>query len=106
MAGGEQALEDVDVLARQLNVLAARFDGLLDIGAFAELVPRLHGQQVATAQDGLLELTFVARASLAVDVEAVPLGSASAVLRILEARPDLGDGQLRSSVEAEWRSAP
>src|SRR5438045_1007723 len=36
--------ELVYVLSRELNVLATSLDGLLKIGAFAELVPRLGGQ--------------------------------------------------------------
>src|SRR5207245_7008698 len=86
-------------------VLPTRLDRLLDIRALAELVPRLNSQDVAAAGDCLLQVSCVARAALAIDVEAVPLGSSGAVLRVLETGPDLRDRQLGRGVEAEWRRA-
>jgi hypothetical protein len=54
-------------------------DRLLDVGPLAELVPRLDREDRAVARDRELELALVARAVLAVDVEAVLLRSTAAV---------------------------
>src|SRR5207248_3858019 len=95
-----------DVASRQVDVLATRLERLLDVGAFAEFVPRLGGQNASAAGDGFLQLALVASAVVAIDVEAVPLWPARAVLRVLETRPNLGHRQLGRGIEAERRRAP
>src|SRR5438132_4018806 len=102
----DQPLEFIDVVPRQVDVLPTGLERLLDLGAFAELVPRLDSQDVTAAGDRLLQVAFVARAALAIDVEAIPFGSAGAVLGVLEPGPDLRDRQLGRRVEAKRRRAP
>src|SRR6266851_10413535 len=102
----DEAFELVDVPPREVDVLAAGLDCLLDVGAFGELVPRLSGEDMAAALDRLLQLGLVVPAALTIGVETVPLRSTSAVLRVFEARADLGDGQLRRRIEAERRGTP
>src|SRR5260370_4053217 len=100
------SLEFVDVAPRQVDVLAAGLDRLLDVRAFGELVPGLGRQDVAARLDRLLQLALVVGAAFAIGVEAVLLGSAGAVLGVLEAGSDLRDRQLGRRVEAERRGAP
>src|SRR5258708_5808105 len=93
-ARADDAFELLDVASGQVDVLASRFNGFLNVGAFGELVPCLGRQDVAPAGDCLLQLAFVIGAALSISVEAVLFGSTGAVLGVLEARSDLGNGQL------------
>src|SRR5689334_22558361 len=91
--------EAVGVGARQVDVAAPILDRLGDVGALAELVPGLDGQDVVATGECLTQLALVEGAVLAVDVEAVPLRSTVAVGGIAEPRPNFGHVELGVGIE-------
>src|SRR5262245_31518741 len=100
--GLRAAFESVDVAAGQLDVLPSELDRPQDPRPLAELVPGLDRPDLPPRAQRLLELSLVVGAVLARRVDP----ALAAELRVLEARPDLGDGEAGVFVEARRRRSP